>query len=321
MPNPSTDGKDAPGQPAVIDVRSDLTQRAVVHAANLTWSPSPWIPGIKRKFLDRYGNGVAVPSTSVVCFESGMRDAYHTHPNGEEFYVLSGVFTDHTGDYLPGFYSRHPVAWCHATYVDPRNENVVVFVKVSQQADPNEPIVVKDTEDLDLPEWEDAECAKGRIRRLPLFGNERTGERVWIELWEPGTSAVVRQPKGGEEVFVVAGELAEDGVEHPTQTWIRNPTDGEGTRWSRSSPRGCKLFMKSGHLPMVETLYARAFEGAEFSMSTLQYRQDQRIHGDLHGLELKRRQKAAAKTNASSASRAVSIRRCIPIANLNPERR
>jgi hypothetical protein len=121
-------------------------------------------------------------------------------------------------------------------------------------AQEGEPIIVKDTCDLGLPEWEDAVCTSGRIRRLPLYASTHTGERVWLELWEPGTENVVSQPAGGEEVFVISGLLVENSVVHPALTWIRNPLEGEGTRWTRSAPEGCKLLMKSGHLPMVSKL-------------------------------------------------------------------
>ena len=293
MTNEHAKDQDSLAAGPVIDVNSDLTRRVVIQSATLPWSPSPWIPGINRKFLDRYGNGQFVPSTSIVSFATGVRDPYHAHPHGEEFYILEGVFTDHTGDYLPGFYVRHPIRWCHAPYVDMRNPDAVVWVKVSQIMEEGEPVIVKDTCDLELPEWRDGSSLSGRIRVLPLHASARTGERVWIELWEPGTRAVVPQPLGGEEVFVISGTLVENGVTHPPLTWIRNPAQGRGTQflWQRASPQGCKLLMKSGHLPMVSALYARAMDGARFSSSVRQYRQEERIHGDPHGLDDARRER------------------------------
>ena len=284
----------------VIDVNSDLTKRVVVQTATLAWSPSPWIPGINRKFLDRYGNGQFVPSTSVVSFGSGVRDPYHAHPHGEEFFVLEGVFTDHTGDYLPGFYVRHPIRWCHAPYVDTRNADAVVWVKVSQIIEEGEPIIVTDTCDLDLPAWRDGACLAGKIRVLPLHSSARTGERVWIELWEKGTRTLVPQAPGGEEVFVISGTLIENGETHPPLTWIRNPVHAGGTArlWQRSSLDGCKLLVKSGHLPMVSQLYARAKDGSRFSSSVRQYRQEERIHGDPHGLDTLRREREARAAGA-----------------------
>jgi hypothetical protein len=274
-----------------IDVNADLARRAVVNAGAMPYSPSPWIPGIGRKFLDRHGNGQFVPSTSVVSFATGVKDPYHAHPHGEEFYVLGGVFTDHTGDYLPGFYVRHPIRWCHAPYVDMRHEDAVVWVKVSQIALEDEPIVVIDTRDMTLPGWRDLAGTKGQVHALPLYSSDRSGERVWIELWEPGTERLVAQPTGGEEVFVIAGVLEENGVTHPAQTWIRNPVAGAGALWHRASATGCKLLRKSGHLPMVEALYQRAKDGAKFSSSASQYAQHERIHGDIHNVDRKRRER------------------------------
>ncbi len=284
--------QDALAAGPTIDVNSDLSQRVVLQTASLEWSPSPWIPGIYRKFLDRYGNGQFVPSTSVVSFAAGVRDPYHAHPHGEEFYVIDGVFTDHTGDYLPGFYVRHPIRWCHAPYVDMRNAAAVVWVKVSQIAEEGEPIVVKDTCDLELPDWRERPCLEGNIRVLPLYGSPRTGEWVWIETWEPGTRNVVTQPPAGEEVFVISGSLVENGVVHPALTWIRNPVQSTGVPWDRRAPAGCKLLLKSGHLPMVSWLYARAKDGARFSSSVRQYKQEERIHGDPHGVDVARRERA-----------------------------
>jgi hypothetical protein len=283
--------QDALAAGPTIDVNSDLGQRVVLQTSTVPWSPSPWIPGINRKFLDRYGNGQFVPSTSIVSFGTGVRDPYHAHPHGEEFFVLDGVFTDHTGDYLPGFYVRHPIRWCHAPYVDMRNRDAVVWVKVSQIVEEGEPIIVKDTCDLELAEWRDGACIAGRVRVLPLHQSARTGERVWIEIWEPGTKMVLPQVAGGEEVFVVSGALVENGVTHPPLTWIRNPIHRQGTQllWQRSSPGGCKLLMKSGHLAMVADLYARAKDGSLFRSDVRQYRQDERIHGDPHGVDAARR--------------------------------
>jgi len=114
---------------------------------------------------------------------------------------------------------------------------------------------------------------------------------VWIEAWEPQTRNVVSQPPGGEELFVISGTLVENGIVHPAQTWIRNPAHGTGTHWERSTPEGCKLLVKCGHLPMVASLYARAKDGALFSSNVRQYRQDQRIHGDPHGVDIARRER------------------------------
>jgi hypothetical protein len=47
--------------------------------------------------------------------------------------------------------------------------------------------------------------------------------------------------------------------------------------------------MKSGHLPAVAKLYEAAKDGSLFSSSVKQYAQHERIHGDPHGVDERRR--------------------------------
>lgn len=184
--------------------------------------------------------------------------------------------------------------WCHAPHVDPRSTDAVLWTKRSQISEQEEPVIVKDTCDPSLPEWADAACAIGRVRVLPLHRSRNTGERVWIETWGPGTESVVIQPHGGEEIFVISGTLIDDGVCYGERSWIRNPIGSTGKRWTRWAPAGCKLLIKSGHLPMVSELYRRARQGEQFSSSVAQYSQAERIHGDPHGRDHARRAREAS---------------------------
>ena len=47
-----------------MELNADFAQRAVVHAAQLAWTPSP-IAGVDRRMLDRIGDEVA-RATSIV---------------------------------------------------------------------------------------------------------------------------------------------------------------------------------------------------------------------------------------------------------------
>ena len=83
-----------------MNLNSDFTTRAAVHAGRLDWTPSP-IPGVDRRMLDRVGEEVA-RATSIVRYAPGSRFSPHTHGGGEEFLVLDGVFQDEHGDFRPG---------------------------------------------------------------------------------------------------------------------------------------------------------------------------------------------------------------------------
>src|SRR5882724_12401160 len=89
-----------------MELNADFTQRAVVHAATLDWTPSP-MSGVERRMLDRIGEEVA-RATSIVRYAPHSHFSRHIHGGGEEFLVLEGVFQDEHGDYPAGFYIRNP---------------------------------------------------------------------------------------------------------------------------------------------------------------------------------------------------------------------
>ena len=73
-----------------MELHSDFTQRAIVHAAKLPWVASP-IAGVERRMLDRVGGEVA-RATTVVRYAPDSLFSPHVHSGGEEFLVLDGVF-------------------------------------------------------------------------------------------------------------------------------------------------------------------------------------------------------------------------------------
>jgi hypothetical protein len=48
-------------------------------------------------------------------------------------------------------------------------------------------------------------CEKGERKVSQLFANNKTGEIVTIEKWQPGTVVNMKQGEGGEEIFVWQG--------------------------------------------------------------------------------------------------------------------
>src|ERR1700722_1311849 len=85
---------------ADMELNADFSKRAVVHATNLPWVPSP-MAGVERRMLDRVGDEIA-RATSIVRYAPGSHFSPHTHDGGEEFLVLEGVFQDEHGDYPVG---------------------------------------------------------------------------------------------------------------------------------------------------------------------------------------------------------------------------
>lgn len=216
-------------------VNADFTQRVVIATDTLPWIPSPQA-GVERRLLDRVGGEVA-RATSLVRYAPNSVFPAHEHGLGEEFFVLSGVFSDEHGDYGEGTYVRNPPRSRHA----PRTAGgCTIFVKLRQMMPTETKRVVIDTT---TATWMPAD-PEGRAR-LSLHLAPDAGESVTLERLAPGTPLTETERPGGEEIFVLSGELSDRYGSHRAGTWIRNPA---GSRSGFGSEGGATYWAKRGHL-------------------------------------------------------------------------
>jgi hypothetical protein len=110
-----------------MEINADFLKRVVVHAARLSWVPSP-IKGVDRPMLDRIGDVVA-RATSIVRYAPHSHFSAHTHGGGEEFLVLDRVFQDKHGEFPAGSYIRNPPTSHHTPG---SSSGCVIFVKLWQ---------------------------------------------------------------------------------------------------------------------------------------------------------------------------------------------
>jgi quercetin dioxygenase-like cupin family protein len=217
-----------------MNLNSNFTARAAVHAGRLDWTPSP-IPGVDRRMLDRVGEEVA-RATSIVRYAPGSRFSPHTHGGGEEFLVLDGVFRDEHGDFPAGSYIRNPPTTSHTPGSEP---GCTIFVKL-WQFDPDDRTGVR----LDTTSGAYAP-APGRagVDVMPLHENAR--EQVRLERWASRAMVELAVP-GGIELLVIDGGFTEGGETFETQSWLRLPAGA--TLQATAAPQGCLVWVKVGHL-------------------------------------------------------------------------
>src|SRR5581483_9595786 len=98
-------------------INADFSQRIVIATEQLPWIPSPQ-RGVERRMLDRIGAEVA-RATSLVRYAAASSFPAHVHGLGEEFLVLSGIFSDEHGDYPTGTYVRNPPLSRHTPRTGP----------------------------------------------------------------------------------------------------------------------------------------------------------------------------------------------------------
>lgn len=214
-----------------MELNADFSQRVIVHSDQVDWIASP-MPGVDRRMLDRIGDEVA-RATSIVRYAPNSSFSAHTHPGGEEFIVLDGVFQDEHGDFPAGTYVRNPPTTSHTPGSD---AGCVIFVKL-WQFDMQDRTQVR----VDM----DAAVQDGRAI---LHQDDR--ETVTYHVLDP--EAPLTDPAdGGAELLVLSGTLAEGGDTLSTGGWLRLP-DGADLS-AIAGPEGAKVWMKTGHLG-----YARA---------------------------------------------------------------
>jgi len=215
-----------------MELNADFSKRAVVHAAQIPWKPSP-MAGVDRRMLDRIGDEVA-RATSIVRYAPGSHFSAHTHTGGEEFLVLEGVFQDEHGDFPAGTYVRNPPTSSHTPGSEP---GCTIFVKLWQFDMKDRHQMRVDTNSASYQSVADG------VERLVLYNDER--EDVCVEKWQAG-SEILLNANGGFEALVLEGEFAESNETFEVYSWLRLPKGSSST--AIAGPNGANVWIKCNHL-------------------------------------------------------------------------
>jgi len=217
-----------------MKLNADLNKSARVRSEDVPWSPSP-LPGVARRMLERDGGEVA-RVTSIVRYGPGRYFDRHVHSGGEEYFVLRGTFSDESGDYPAGFYVRNPVGSSHRPYSE---QGCIILVKLHwMHADDQEPVHIN-TRDVHL--WRETEWPG--IQQMPLHAFK--DEVTFLYQFDVGATLPERSLPGGEEFFVLSGDVHDHNEIYEQGAWRRLPI---GRAPELHSKLGCILLYKEGHL-------------------------------------------------------------------------
>lgn len=214
-------------------IRADLSQRALLRPGDTPWVDAP-SPGVMRRPLDRIGDEKA-RATSLVRYAAGSSFPEHPHPEGEEIFVMDGVFSDESGDHPAGSYLRNPPGSAHSPRSKP---GCLLFVKL-RQFDP------ADRETVRI-ETHKAQFHPGQVPGLTVFPlHSFGGVSSALVQWAPGTCFLPHTHWGGEEILVLRGTFQDEHGDYPAGTWLRSP---HLSRHHPFSTDGCLIYVKVGHL-------------------------------------------------------------------------
>jgi anti-sigma factor ChrR (cupin superfamily) len=218
------------------ELNVDRSQAVVIDTEAMEWEKSP-APGVWRKRLELIGEPEAGQVTSIVRYDPGSRFPEHPHPDGEEIFVLEGVFSDEHGDYPAGSYIFNPEGVSHSPF---SKDGCTLFVKLRQAPGKDRAQVRRDSTQGD---WAPGEVED--FHRQVLNVDEKHGETAFLARFGAGVQLPPHGHPGGEEILVIEGELIDEDGRYPKGTWLRLPRD---SGHAPSSETGCLILVKRGHL-------------------------------------------------------------------------
>ena len=217
-------------------LNDDFTQTAIMRTAEMQWQASP-SPSVWRKRLDLTGETEAGRVTSVVRYDPNSAFPTHPHPDGEEIFVLEGVFSDEHGDYPAGTFILNPEGFRHAPF---SKEGCVIFVKLRQYPGLNRKQMKIDT---NVATWQATKF--DGVEMLSLYKEDAYPEDIHLTRFAAGTSVPEHVHRGGEEIFVLDGVFSDEAGDHAAGSWLRHPIGSRHSNWTAD---GCLIYVKTNHL-------------------------------------------------------------------------
>ncbi|GAA4880498.1 cupin domain-containing protein [Ferrimonas pelagia] len=206
----------------------------VVTGDQLEWQSSP-SEGVLRKRLRHLGGIESGMVTSLVRYRPGSHFPRHYHPDGEEIFVLEGVFSDEHGDYPAGSYLLNPHGSSHRPF---SQSGCMLLVKLRQYVGEGRQQLAIDTSQMD---WQILNIPG--LSRKQLYRQTGFAERISLMQLKPGTQLHDFTHPQGAEIFVIEGEVQDGEQTYGPETLVRLPA---GHTHSPASASGCVIYLKQG---------------------------------------------------------------------------
>jgi len=238
----------AGGDPGADEfLNADLSKKVVMRTEDMAFSSRRG--DLVGKPVYVAGGKLEGAVTVVVKYFPNADFEHHDHPEGEEIFVLEGVFTDERGDHEAGCYLFNPETFEHTPRTS--EEGNLILIRLRQY--PN--IGVKRTEKVvnsNKMEWVTPTFMKrgeGVTEKLmyPLFEDQAEyPERQWMEKWSADATPEPYVIEDLLEIFILKGGFTDDDGSYKKGDWIRLP---KGATFGGKVSEGfdtCEFLIKSG---------------------------------------------------------------------------
>lgn len=219
------------------EYNADLGQLAHEDLTLRSWVNSP-LPGVRRKRLDRIpAHSADQPErvTTLVNYAPGSYFSPHTHPLGEEFLVLEGIFSDEYGDYPAGYYVRNPPGSEHQPF---SHSGCTILVKLAQF----------DPADSEFKRIDSHQAVwQGPVGGVQELGLHEFGMEQVFMLRMPAGSVWQHAMPAGAELYVLQGCVVVASLQLQANQWLRLP-EGDHAQVCMQALQNSVVWLKLGHL-------------------------------------------------------------------------
>ena len=195
-------------------LNTDLNRVLAIDTSQMEWQSSP-APGVTRKRLFRNGPPESGRVTSLVRYAPGSRFPSHPHPEGEEIFVLSGVFSDARGDWPAGSYLLNPEGFEHSPGSAPGCE---LFVRLRQAPGTERRQVGMFAGDR---RWQTGAV----MDQCELWSQSGHDDAMRLERWRDASALSAREAPRGFEYLLLEGSLRIGDAHYGPYSFFRVPID------------------------------------------------------------------------------------------------
>jgi anti-sigma factor ChrR (cupin superfamily) len=226
-------------------INGDISLRAVADTTEMEWTASP-SGSVWRKRVHLVGPPESGQVTSIVRYEPNSEFPVHDHPDGEEIFVLDGVFSDEHGDWPAGTLLLNPEGFRHAPF---SKSGCMLFVKLRQFAGEHRRHEAIDTKQRN---WEPSSIPG--VAHKALYLQIGFSDLIRLERWDPNLDLGVLPYEQGVEIFVLEGEFSDEAGTYKAGTWLRLPAGSSHHPRSGKRDGGCTLYVKRSGLAYLTSL-------------------------------------------------------------------
>jgi len=228
-------------------MNADFSKKVVMQSEKLNWSSRRG--DLVGKPLYVCGGKMNGAVTVIVKYFPNADFEFHDHPQGEEIFVLDGVFTDERGDHEAGSYLFNPETFTHTPST--KQKGNLILIRLRQY--PN--IGVRRTESVvnsNKMEWVVPDFKKrgeGVTEKLmyPLEEDQAEySERQWIERWSADATPEPFVVEDLLEIFILKGGFTDEDGSYNKGDWIRLPKGSTFGGKVTPGEEECVFLIKTG---------------------------------------------------------------------------